>query len=190
MRRDTGPRSPTAPRKAGRFPRRTASRSQGSTLETGSVIPPDALPPDVGDSGVLVLCGVPIGNIRDASPRLAEVLATADVIAAEDTRRLRRLATSLDIEISAEVVSYFDANETERASRLVERLRAGDSVALVTDAGMPGVSDPGYRLVRAATEAGVPVTVVPGPSSVTTAIAVSGLPTDRWAFEGFLPRKP
>jgi 16S rRNA (cytidine1402-2'-O)-methyltransferase len=154
------------------------------------VIPPDALPPDVGDRGVLILCGVPIGNVGDASPRLAEVLTRADVIAAEDTRRLRRLAAALEVELSADVVSYFDANETERAARLVERLRAGATVALVTDAGMPGVSDPGYRLVRAAAEAGIPVTAVPGPSSVTTALAVSGLPTDRWAFEGFLPRKP
>jgi 16S rRNA (cytidine1402-2'-O)-methyltransferase len=153
------------------------------------VIPSDALPPGVENSGVLVLCGVPIGNLRDASPRLADVLTGADVIAAEDTRRLRRLAALLDIEITADVVSYFDANETERAARLVERLRAGASVALVTDAGMPGVSDPGFRLVRAAAEAGIPVTAVPGPSSVTTALAVSGLPSDRWAFEGFLPRK-
>ena len=139
--------------------------------------------------GVLILCGVPIGDVRDASRRLGETLAAAHIIAAEDTRRLRRLAASLEIDLTAEIVSYFDANETERAARLLERLRSGATVALVTDAGMPGVSDPGYRLVRAAADAGVPVTVVPGPSSVTTALAVSGLPTDRWAFEGFLPRK-
>jgi 16S rRNA (cytidine1402-2'-O)-methyltransferase len=157
------------------------------------VIPTDATGPDDGVGagvGVLILCGVPIGDVRDASRRLGETLAAADVIAAEDTRRLRRLAASLEIELTADIVSYFDANETERAARLLERLRAGATVALVTDAGMPGVSDPGYRLVRAAADAGVPVTVVPGPSSVTAALAVSGLPTDRWAFEGFLPRKP
>src|SRR6185312_12435131 len=98
-------------------------------------------------------------------------------------------AAALEIDIAAghgpEIVSYFDANETERAARLVERLREGATVALVTDAGMPGVSDPGYRLVRAAADAGIPVTVVPGPSSVTAALAVSGLPTDRFCFEGF-----
>ncbi len=141
-------------------------------------------------TGVLILCGVPIGDVRDASPRLASVLRDADVIAAEDTRRLRRLAAALEVEIGAEIVSYFEGNEAERAARLVERLRSGATVALVTDAGMPGVSDPGYRLVRAAADAGIPVTVVPGPSSVTAALAVSGLPTDRWVFEGFLPRKP
>jgi 16S rRNA (cytidine1402-2'-O)-methyltransferase len=146
-------------------------------------IPPDGV-------GTLVLCGVPIGDPGDASPRLAETLARVDIIAAEDTRRLRRLAAALGATLSAEIVSYYDANESERAGRLLDRLRAGASVALVTDAGMPGVSDPGYRLVRAAADAGVPVTVVPGPSSVTAALAVSGLPTDRWVFEGFLPRKP
>jgi 16S rRNA (cytidine1402-2'-O)-methyltransferase len=140
--------------------------------------------------GTLVLCGAPIGDPHDASPRLGQVLAAADIVAAEDTRRLRRLTGSLGIEVTAEVISYFDGNETERAARLVERLLAGATVALITDAGMPGVSDPGYRLVRAAAAAGIRVTVVPGPSSVTAALAVSGLPTDRWVFEGFLPRKP
>jgi 16S rRNA (cytidine1402-2'-O)-methyltransferase len=142
------------------------------------------------DPGTLILCGAPIGDPQDASPRLGQTLAHVDVIAAEDTRRLRRLAGTLGVELTAEIVSYFDANEAERAARLLERLRGGATVALVTDAGMPGVSDPGYRLVRAAAEAGVPVTVVPGPSSVTAALAVSGLPTDRWVFEGFLPRRP
>jgi 16S rRNA (cytidine1402-2'-O)-methyltransferase len=157
------------------------------------VIPPVSPGPKPEDGqarpGTLVLCGVPIGDVRDASTRLAETLAGADVIAAEDTRRLRRLADALGVELRAEIISYFDANEVERAARLVERLRLGDTVALVTDAGMPGVSDPGYRLVRSAAEAGIRVTVVPGPSSVTAALAVSGLPTDRWVFEGFLPRK-
>ncbi|MCK9900275.1 16S rRNA (cytidine(1402)-2'-O)-methyltransferase [Frankia sp. Cpl3] len=140
-------------------------------------------------SGTLVLCGAPIGDPRDASPRLAEVLATADVIAAEDTRRLRRLAHALGITIRGRVVSCYDAVEGARAAMLTEQLLAGSTVALITDAGMPAVSDPGFRLVAAASQAGVPVTVVPGPSAVTAALAVSGLPSDRWTFEGFLPRK-
>ncbi len=136
-----------------------------------------------------MLCGAPIGDPRDASPRLAEVLATADVIAAEDTRRLRRLAHALGVTIRGRVVSCYDAVEGARAAMLTEQLLAGSTVALITDAGMPAVSDPGFRLVAAASQAGVPVTVVPGPSAVTAALAVSGLPSDRWTFEGFLPRK-
>jgi 16S rRNA (cytidine1402-2'-O)-methyltransferase len=142
-----------------------------------------------GSVGGLVLCGSPIGNVADASPRLRETLATADVIAAEDTRRLRRLASELGVALSGEVLSYYEGNERGRVPQLLERMRGGATVALITDAGMPGISDPGYRLVRAAADAGVPVRVVPGPSSVTTALAVSGLPTDRWVFEGFLPRR-
>jgi 16S rRNA (cytidine1402-2'-O)-methyltransferase len=140
-------------------------------------------------TGVLVLAGVPIGDPSDASPRLARELATADVVAAEDTRRLRRLARDLDVEVTGRVVSYYDANEAARTPELVEALLAGSRLLLVTDAGMPSVSDPGYRLVVAAVEAGVPVTAVPGPSAVLTALAVSGLPVDRFCFEGFLPRK-
>jgi len=139
--------------------------------------------------GRLVVCGAPIGEPRDASPRLAAALAEADVVAAEDTRRVRRLASALGIAGLPPVVSYFEHNEVVRAAELVARMLAGASVALVTDAGMPGVSDPGFRLVAAAAAAGVPVTAVPGPSAVTTALAVSGLPTDRWVFEGFLPRR-
>jgi 16S rRNA (cytidine1402-2'-O)-methyltransferase len=138
--------------------------------------------------GALVLCGSPIGNVADASARLRETLETADVVAAEDTRRLRRLASDLGIRVGGEVVSYFEANERARVPQLVERMLSGSTVAVITDAGMPGISDPGYRLVRAAAEAGVPVHAVPGPSAVTTALAVSGLPSDRWVFEGFLPR--
>jgi 16S rRNA (cytidine1402-2'-O)-methyltransferase len=141
-----------------------------------------------GRTGRLVLCGVPIGNVADASRRLADTLATADVVAAEDTRRLLRLARDLGIRV-AKVVSYHDANEVARAGDLLDVIAAGQTVALVTDAGMPGVSDPGYRLVAAAAERGVPVTVVPGPSAVTAAVAISGLPSDRWCMEGFLPRK-
>lgn len=139
-------------------------------------------------SGRLVLCGAPIGNVADASPRLARTLAEADVVAAEDTRRLLRLARDLDVRVGR-VVSYHDANESARTPELLRALTGGDTVALVTDAGMPGVSDPGYRLVAAAVAAGVEVTVVPGPSAVTAAVALSGLPSDRWCMEGFLPRK-
>jgi 16S rRNA (cytidine1402-2'-O)-methyltransferase len=138
----------------------------------------------------LVLCGTPIGDVADASPRLALMLTTADIVAAEDTRRLRALARRLDIPIGARVVSYFAGNEAARTEDLVAALVGGATVALVTDAGMPGVSDPGYLLVRAALDAGVAVTVVPGPSSVTAALAVSGLPSERFVMEGFLPRKP
>jgi 16S rRNA (cytidine1402-2'-O)-methyltransferase len=139
--------------------------------------------------GVLVLAGTPIGRPEDASPRLAAELAGADVVAAEDTRRLKRLTSDLGIELSGRVVSYFEGNEQGRTPQLLEALRAGQRVVLVTDAGMPSVSDPGYRLVVAAVEADVAVTAVPGPSAVLTALAVSGLPVDRFCFEGFLPRK-
>jgi 16S rRNA (cytidine1402-2'-O)-methyltransferase len=140
-------------------------------------------------TGVLVLAATPIGQAADAPPRLAAELAGADVIAAEDTRRLSRLATELGVDVKGRVTSYFDGNEAARTPGLVDRLVAGDRVVLVTDAGMPSVSDPGYRLVAAAVEAGVVVTAVPGPSAVLTALAVSGLPVDRFCFEGFLPRK-
>lgn len=139
--------------------------------------------------GVLELAATPIGTLADASPRLARALAQADLIAAEDTRRLRKLTTALGVEPAARVVSYFEGNEASRTSGLVEALRAGQRVLLVTDAGMPSISDPGYRLVSAALEAGVTVTALPGPSAVLTALAVSGLPVDRFCFEGFLPRK-
>ncbi|WP_117210838.1 16S rRNA (cytidine(1402)-2'-O)-methyltransferase [Allorhizocola rhizosphaerae] len=139
---------------------------------------------------MLVLCGAPLGNPADASARLREVLATAGIVAAEDTRRLTRLAHDLDITITGRVVSYFEGNEQARTGGLVEALKDGTTVALITDGGMPSVSDPGFRLVAAAVEAGIPVTSVPGPSAVTTALALSGLPPDRFIFEGFLPRKP
>jgi 16S rRNA (cytidine1402-2'-O)-methyltransferase len=141
-------------------------------------------------SGVLVLAATPIGRVADATPRLAEELAHADVVAAEDTRRLRRLVADLGVRIGGRVVSYFEGNESSRTPVLVEALAGGERVLLVTDAGMPSVSDPGYRLVAAAVERGITVTAVPGPSAVLTALAVSGLPVDRFCFEGFLPRKP
>ncbi|MBB6627205.1 16S rRNA (cytidine(1402)-2'-O)-methyltransferase [Nocardioides sp. KIGAM211] len=139
--------------------------------------------------GVLVLAATPIGRVADAPPRLSDELATADVVAAEDTRRLRRLTNDLGVTVAGRVVSYFEGNESARTPVLLEALLAGERVLLVTDAGMPSVSDPGYRLVAAAVEAGVLVTAVPGPSAVLTALAVSGLPVDRFCFEGFLPRK-
>jgi 16S rRNA (cytidine1402-2'-O)-methyltransferase len=141
------------------------------------------------DTGVLTLAAVPIGRAQDASPRLAAELAQATLIAAEDTRRVRWLAASLNIELKARVVSYYDAVETRRTPVLLGELQGGQDVLLVTDAGTPGISDPGYRLVSAAAAAGIKVTAVPGPSAVTTALAVSGLPTDRFSFEGFPPRR-
>jgi 16S rRNA (cytidine1402-2'-O)-methyltransferase len=141
-------------------------------------------------AGRLVLVGAPLGNVGDASARLRDALTTADVIAAEDTRRLHRLAHDLDVTIGGRIVSYFEGNEERRTPELLAILLDGAVVAVVTDGGMPSVSDPGYRLVRAAVDAGVPVTCAPGPSAVTTALALSGLPCDRFCFEGFLPRKP
>ncbi|MGN6782292.1 MAG: 16S rRNA (cytidine(1402)-2'-O)-methyltransferase [Marmoricola sp.] len=149
-----------------------------------------SVPSVAAGGGALVLAGTPIGRPEDASPRLRAELARADVVAAEDTRRLRRLAADLDVEVAGRVTSYFEGNEVARTPQLLEELRAGRRVLLVTDAGMPSVSDPGYRLVAAAVADGMPVTAVPGPSAVLTALAVSGLPVDRFCFEGFLPRKP
>ncbi|MFP5283917.1 MAG: 16S rRNA (cytidine(1402)-2'-O)-methyltransferase [Actinomycetes bacterium] len=140
-------------------------------------------------SGVLVLAATPIGDLDDASPRLRAELARAAIVAAEDTRRLRRLLDRLGASVEGRVVSYFEGNEAARTEELVAELRAGARVVVVSDAGMPGVSDPGFRLVRAAVEAGIVVTAVPGPSAVLTALAVSGLPVDRFCFEGFLPRR-
>lgn len=141
------------------------------------------------DGRVLILAGTPIGRADDASPRLRELLGSAPVVAAEDTRRLKRLAADLDVQVTGRIVSYFEGNERERTPELVAALVEGDDVLLVTDAGMPSVSDPGYRLVDAALAAGVVVTAVPGPSAVLTALALSGLPVDRFTFEGFVPRK-
>ena len=139
--------------------------------------------------GTLRICGTPIGNLGDVTPRLHDALASATVIACEDTRRTRALLTALGI--PAPKLERLDANTEERGSaRMVERLLNGDDVALVTDAGMPAVSDPGTRLVRAAAHAGVLVEVIPGPSAVTAAFAASGIDGDGFAFIGFLPRTP
>jgi 16S rRNA (cytidine1402-2'-O)-methyltransferase len=140
-------------------------------------------------AGRLVLGGAPLGQPGDVGPRLREVLATADVLAVEDTRRLHRLAADLGVTFTGRVVSFYESVEQARLPGLVAAMRDGATVLLLTDAGMPSVSDPGYTLVRAAVDAGIHVTSVPGPSAVVTALAVSGLPVDRFCFEGFLPRK-
>jgi 16S rRNA (cytidine1402-2'-O)-methyltransferase len=140
-------------------------------------------------TGRLVLGGAPLGQPGDVGPRLREVLATADVLAVEDTRRLHRLAADLEVTFTGRLVSFYESVEQARLPGLVAAMQDGATVLLLTDAGMPSVSDPGYTLVRAAIEAGIVVTSVPGPSAVVTALAVSGLPTDRFCFEGFLPRK-
>ncbi len=140
-------------------------------------------------TGRIVLAATPIGDVEDASPRLRRLLAEADVVAAEDTRRLAALAQRLGIRPAGRVVSHHEHNEASRAAELLDVVRAGGTVLVVSDAGMPTVSDPGFGLVRAAVDAGLPVTTAPGPSAVLAALAVSGLPTDRFTFEGFLPRK-
>jgi 16S rRNA (cytidine1402-2'-O)-methyltransferase len=140
-------------------------------------------------TGRLLLAATPLGQPADASPRLIEALATADVVAAEDTRRVRNLAKALDVVIGGRVLSLFDRVETTRVATLVDAIGSGATVLLVSDAGMPVISDPGYRLVTACIEAGLPVQCLPGPSAVTTALVVSGLPADKFCFEGFAPRK-
>ena len=140
-------------------------------------------------TGRLVLGGAPLGQPGDVGPRLREVMASADVLAVEDTRRLHRLAADLEVTFTGRLVSFYESVEQARLPGLIAVMRDGGTVLLLTDAGMPSVSDPGYTLVRAAIEAGIDVTSVPGPSAVVTALAVSGLPTDRFCFEGFLPRK-
>ena len=159
-----------------------------STAADG-VAAPAAHSPDLR-GGTITLAATPIGNVSDASRRLCRALEQADLIAAEDTRRLRALAQRLDVEPRGRVIAFHEHNERERAPELLEAARAGLRVLVVSDAGMPSVSDPGYRLVQAAVREQVPVTVAPGPSAVLTALALSGLASDRFCFEGFLPRKP
>ena len=125
----------------------------------------------------------------DATRRLVDLLQTADIVAAEDTRRLHRLVSALGISTTGKIISYHEHNEAARTADLLEMVRGGSTLLMVTDAGMPSVSDPGFRLVEAAAEEGITVTAAPGPSAVLTALALSGLPTDRFCFEGFLPRK-
>jgi 16S rRNA (cytidine1402-2'-O)-methyltransferase len=143
----------------------------------------------VNGSGRLVLAATPLGNAGDASRRLVEALGRADVVAAEDTRRLRSLAVALGVTVRGRVVSHYEAVEAARQRWLLDAVRAGQTVLMVTDAGMPSVSDPGFRLVTACVAAGLPVTCLPGPSAVTTALVLSGLPSDRFCFEGFAPRR-
>jgi 16S rRNA (cytidine1402-2'-O)-methyltransferase len=143
----------------------------------------------VDTHGLLVLAATPLGDSRDASPRLVDALGTADVIAAEDTRRLRSLAAALGVAPAGRVVSFYDAVEIARLDGLTKAVADGQTVLLVTDAGMPSVSDPGFRLVAACVARELPVTCLPGPSAVTTALALSGLPCERFCFEGFAPRK-
>ena len=136
----------------------------------------------------LLLAGVPLGNPGDASARLISAISSASIIAAEDSRRFQRLCQDLGVTSHAKVLSFFEGNEEERTEQLLNELKNGAEVLVVTDAGMPTVSDPGFKLVRSAIEANIPVEVLPGPSAVTTALALSGLPTDRFCFEGFVPR--
>jgi len=137
---------------------------------------------------MLILAAIPLGNPGDASSRLKEAIITADFIAAEDSRRFGRLCAELGITYDAKIYSFFEGNENERLEPLLAILKEGKDLLVVSDAGMPGISDPGYRLTREAIAAGIPIRVLPGPSAVTTALLFSGLPTDRFCFEGFLPR--
>src|SRR5699024_514918 len=171
---------------------------QGSTTQNnGGDATVQAAPADNSDrardgdpaGGRLILVGTPIGNLGDASPRMRQTIEAADVIAAEDTRRFLSLAQRLELRHTNRVISVFDHNEGHRAPELVDLIAAGETVVLLADAGMPAVSDPGYRVVRACAEAGLAITSTPGPSAVLMALAVSGLPSDRFSFEGFLPRR-
>ncbi|WP_394525262.1 16S rRNA (cytidine(1402)-2'-O)-methyltransferase [Paenarthrobacter nicotinovorans] len=169
--------------------RNTPDEARFSDDEDGALpplAPGSSAAPGVGR---IVLAATPIGNVGDASTRLMELLATSDIVAAEDTRRLHRLVTALGVEVSGRVISYHEHNEVAKTGELLDHVRAGKTILMVSDAGMPAVSDPGFRLVEGAVAAGLTVTAVPGPSAVLTALALSGLPTDRFCFEGFLPRK-
>jgi len=139
--------------------------------------------------GQLILAATPLGNILDASPRLKETLEQADLIAAEDTRRAKRLFADLNLEIKAPVISLFEENEIEKIPDIIEKLKSGLKVVVISDAGTPAISDPGYRLVTKAIEENISITVIPGPSAVLSALVLSGLPTDRFSFEGFIARK-
>jgi 16S rRNA (cytidine1402-2'-O)-methyltransferase len=139
--------------------------------------------------GQLILAATPLGNILDASPRLKETLEQADLIAAEDTRRAKRLFADLNLEIKAPVISLFEENEIEKIPDIIEKLKSGLKVVVISDAGTPAISDPGYRLVTKAIEENILITVIPGPSAVLSALVLSGLPTDRFSFEGFIARK-
>nr|MDK8534239.1 16S rRNA (cytidine(1402)-2'-O)-methyltransferase [Gleimia europaea] len=140
-------------------------------------------------SGSILLAATPIGDTNDASPKLVRALAEADLVAAEDTRRILKLATRLGVRINGDIKSLHEHNENERVDKVLHRAEDGERVLIVSDAGMPTISDPGYRVVSEAAKRGIPVSALPGPSAVLTALSVSGLPTDRFCFEGFIPRK-
>ncbi len=178
-----------APAAGGSLPASGSQAAGGFPLAGSSPPASGSASAAAGRYGTLTVAAVPIGRPGDASPLLAQALAEAPLVAAEDTRRLRRLAATLGVEVTGRVVSYWNAVERQRSDQLLDVLRSGQDVLLVSDAGMPTISDPGYRLVAAAADAGARVRVLPGPSAVTAALAVSGLPTDRFCFEGFPPAK-
>lgn len=163
--------------------------TSGPNSRSESLAAAAAVPGLGGSKGCIVLAATPIGNIADASTRLMAWLEGADIVAAEDTRRVHRLLSSLGITAKGRITSYHEHNEAAKTPALLAEVLEGKTLLMVSDAGMPSVSDPGFRLVEAAVEADVTVTVAPGPSAVLTALALSGLPTDRFCFEGFLPRK-
>lgn len=165
-------------------PMQTQSTAEPTRTETTPGIPAVEIP-----RGTVVLAATPIGNTADASARLVALLEHADIVAAEDTRRLYALANRLGVHVGGSVVAYHDHNEREKADGLLDRVEAGATVLVVSDAGMPTINDPGLTVVRRAIERGLPVTCAPGPSAVLDALALSGLPTDRFCYEGFLPRK-
>ena len=136
----------------------------------------------------LILAATPLGNPGDASPRLKSAIENASIIAAEDSRRFHRLCADIDVTFTARVLSFFEGNEIDRTRELILELKSGATVLVVSDAGMPTISDPGFRLMRDAIAEGIEVSVIPGPSAVTMSVALSGLPTDRFSFEGFPPR--
>ncbi|GAA4043053.1 16S rRNA (cytidine(1402)-2'-O)-methyltransferase [Arthrobacter methylotrophus] len=166
-----------------------SSPDETTVPDSAESLEAQALPMLAEGVGRIVLAATPIGNVGDASSRLIELLQTADIVAAEDTRRLHRLVQSLGITVTGRVISYHEHNEAAKTEELLDYVRAGKTIIMVSDAGMPAVSDPGFRLVEGAVAAGLFVTAFPGPSAVLTALALSGLPTDRFCFEGFLPRK-
>lgn len=165
-------------------PMQTQSTAEPTRTETTPGMPAVEIP-----RGTVVLAATPIGNTADASARLVALLEHADIVAAEDTRRLYALANRLGVHVGGSVVAYHDHNEREKADGLLDRVEAGATVLVVSDAGMPTINDPGLTVVRRAIERGLPVTCAPGPSAVLDALALSGLPTDRFCYEGFLPRK-
>ena len=136
----------------------------------------------------LILAATPLGNPGDASPRLKSAIENASIIAAEDSRRFHRLCADIEVTFTARVLSFFEGNEIDRTRELISELKSGATVLVVSDAGMPTISDPGFRLMRDAIAEGIEVSVIPGPSAVTMSVALSGLPTDRFSFEGFPPR--